>query len=142
MDYGMVRIGLAISDETKLIASPLKTLLAEKKRELTITKLLQELNLHQQQHNYQISEIIIGLPLLMNGKPGPIADEVLHFIDLFRQQTPIPINTWDERLTSVQAERSMREGNLTRKQRSKSVDAISAVILLQSYLDFKGTLPP
>lgn len=131
IDYGMVRIGLALSDERKIIASPLMILIAEKKMEHTVSKLLKELG------GYQIEEIVIGMPLLMNGKQGLLADEVKAFIEILKQQTSIPVITWDERLTTVQAERSMREGGMTRKQRSKVVDTVSAVILLQSYLDYK-----
>lgn len=141
IDYGMVRIGLALSDERKIIATPLKVILAEKKMEKTVSKILKELEEHQSNYKYQIEEIIVGLPLLMNGKQGLLADEVRDFIEHLKKQTSIPIVTWDERLTTVQAERSMREGSMTRKQRTKHVDTVSAVILLQSYLDFKGLYP-
>lgn len=137
IDYGMVRIGLAYSDERKIIATPLITLRAEKKSEQTVVKLLQELERHQKVNGYEIEEIIVGMPLLMSGKMGLSADEVNHFVLVLKQAITIPVTLWDERLTTVQAERSMREGGMTRKQRSKVVDTVSAVILLQNYLDFK-----
>lgn len=138
IDYGMARIGFALSDERKIIASPLFTLTSERRSELTIAKVIKELTRHQEEHHYFLEEIVVGLPLLLSGKSGLLADEVKHFIALLQQATPVPIVTWDERLTTVQAERSMREGNMTRKQRSKVVDTVAAVILLQSYLDHKS----
>lgn len=135
LDYGLARIGVAFSDERKIIASPLVTLQTSKKSEHTIAKLLELLRSHQEEERYTVEAIIIGLPLLLSGKSGLLADEVKHFVERFKQASDIPIILWDERLTSVQAERSMREGNLSRKKRSKLVDKVAAVILLQSYLD-------
>lgn len=136
IDYGMARIGVALSDPTKLIASPLVTLQAEKKLELTAAKLVAELTKMAQQANYEIEGIVIGLPLLLNGKLGALADEVQLLAELMRKLCTIPIHTWDERLTSVQADRSLREGHMNRKNRSKVVDKVAAVILLQNYLDY------
>jgi putative Holliday junction resolvase len=137
IDFGMARIGLAISDERKIIATPLMILTAEKKSEETVFKLLQELQKHQDSQHYTLELIVVGMPLMMSGKKGFLADEVQHFVDLLKKETPIPVITWDERLTTVQAERSMREGHMTRKQRSKVVDTVAAVIILQNYLDHK-----
>lgn len=136
IDYGMARIGLAFSDERKIIATPMKTLTAEKKSEQTIAKLVSFLREHEKDYGYQIETIAIGFPLLMSGKKGLLADEVTHFVQLLQEVFAIPIVTWDERLTSVQADRSLREGNLSRKKRSQKVDSVAAVIILQNYLDF------
>lgn len=137
LDFGLARIGIAVSDERKIIATPLVTLKAERKVEQTVGKLMQQLEAHQKEYSYQIEEIVIGLPLLMSGKMGFLADEVKIFIEALKQITSIPIITWDERLTSVQAERSLRESSLTRKKRSSLIDAVAAVIILQNYLDSK-----
>lgn len=136
IDYGMVRIGLAVSDENKIIATPMKTFIAEKKSEQTIAKLVAFLLEHEKGYGYKIESIAIGFPLLMSGKKGLLADEVTHFVKLLQEALAVPIITWDERLTSVQADRSLREGNLTRKKRSQKVDSVAAVIILQNYLDF------
>lgn len=136
IDYGMTRIGLAVSDERKIIATPLTTLIAEKKSEQTVAKLVAFLRQHEQEHGYQIEAIAIGYPLLMSGKKGLLADEVNHFVQLLQVVISVPIITWDERLTSVQADRSLREGNFTRKKRAQKVDSVAAVIILQNYLDF------
>lgn len=135
LDFGLARIGVALSDERKVIASPLFTFKADKKAEITVSKLLQALEEHQRNNNYTIEQVVIGLPLLMSGKTGFLADEVKNFIDVFKTQSAIPVVMWDERLTSVQAERSLRESSLTRKRRSKLVDTVAAVIILQNYLD-------
>lgn len=137
IDYGMVRLGIAVSDENKIIAMPLMTFYAEKKSENTVAKLVAELIKHQETNHYSIEEIVVGLPLLMSGKVGLLADEVKHFVDLLRKTISVPVITWDERLTSVQAERSMMEGNMSRRKRSKVVDKVAAVIILQNYLDHK-----
>lgn len=140
IDYGLTRIGLSLSDEQKIIATPLITFVADKKSEMTVLKLLKELTTHAETHRYRIEEIVIGLPLLMNGKKGFLADEVLHFIELLHLHTSIPITSWDERLSSVQADRALRESNMTRKKRSKTVDSVAALIILQSYLNSKVLL--
>lgn len=135
IDYGMARIGIAISDERKIIAMPLQTITVDKGSVKTVAKIVQELTNHQQQNRYVIEEIIIGLPLLLSGKQGLLADEVKHFAELLGKSCPYPIRLWDERLTTVQAERSMREGNMSRKKRAKVVDTVAAVIILQNYLE-------
>lgn len=137
IDYGMRRLGLALSDERQVIATPLETLEGEQKTEQTIAKLLAFVTQLQQKLQCEIEEVVIGLPLMMSGKTGFLADEVKHFVEVFSQSTSLPIRTWDERLTTVQAERSLREGPFTRKKRSKLVDKVSAAIILQNYLDYK-----
>lgn len=138
IDYGMVRIGVALSDERKIIASPITTFRALKQMKETVKELLAELLQHGQAYGYEIEEIVVGLPLMMSGKQGLQADEVMHFVGLLRELTSIPVVTWDERLTSAQAERAMKEGGMSRKKRSQAVDRIAAVIILQSYLDQKA----
>ncbi len=137
IDFGMSRLGIAISDERQIIATPFQTIKAEKKTEQTIILILNLLSQLQQTYKCEIEEIIVGLPLMMSGRKGLQADEVKHFVELLSKATPIPVRTWDERLTTVQAERSLRESQMTRKKRSKVVDIVSAAIILQSYLDFK-----
>lgn len=139
VDYGLKRIGLALSDERKIIATPLSTFPAERRSEQTVAKLLEHLQKLQETNKYTLEEIVVGLPLMMNGSTGFLADEVKHFVQLLQQALPIPVRTWDERLTSVQADRSLRESSMTRKKRSKVVDTVSAAIILQSYLDSRVT---
>lgn len=138
IDFGMSRLGLAISDERQIIASPFQTIQAEKKAEQTVAKVAAALLDLQKSYGCEIEKIIVGMPLMMSGRTGFLADEVNHFVKLLSEAIAIPIQTWDERLTTVQAERSLRESNLSRKKRSKVVDIVSAAIILQSYLDLKN----
>lgn len=134
IDYGLARLGLALSDERQVIALPYKVLLAHRTAAYTVRALQKEIALLPS----PLQEITIGLPLMMSGRNGLLADEVQHFATLLRAALPqIPVILWDERLTSVQAERSLREGSFSRKQRSQRVDVVAAVLLLQSYLDYK-----
>lgn len=136
IDFGIARIGLACSDPGKIIALSMPTLKTEHSTEKTLRKLLQALTDHQKELSYSIEVIVVGLPLLLNGKKGFLADEVEHFVSGLRLLVaPIPVITWDERMTSVQAERSLKEGNMNRKTRTKFVDAVAASLILQSYLD-------
>lgn len=134
IDFGLARLGLAISDEMKIIATPLPTLQAEKKGEETVNKLLAFLEQHRAENHYDLEKIVIGMPLMMDGKVGHLADEVKHFISLLQAKIQVPIIAWDERLTTVMAERSLREASLSRKKRAQKVDSISALIILQNYL--------
>jgi putative holliday junction resolvase len=137
LDFGLARIGIAMSDLQKIIATPLSTFICERKTVLTVQKLAKELKQHAETNRYTIQEIVIGMPFLMSGKKGILADEVVHFIELLKAEIDSPIFTWDERLTSVQAEKSLREGNLTRKKRTRYVDVVAATLILQNYLDYK-----
>lgn len=138
VDYGIKRIGLALSDERQIIASPLEVVESEKKNSQTVNKLLKLIADIEQRYRCEIEEIVIGLPLMMNGKQGFLADEVSHFVNLLTASSAIPIRLWDERLSTVQAERALRESDMTRKKRAKVVDRVSAAIILQSYLDMKS----
>lgn len=135
IDYGQARFGIAISDETKLIAMPIATIQVDGKSEKNAIKILSEITKIAEEKQFDIEKIVIGLPLMMSGKFGLQADDVLHFVNLLQKMTNIPIITWDERLTTVQAEKSLREGSMSRKKRSKVIDKVAAVIILQSYLD-------
>lgn len=137
IDFGMARLGVAISDEMQVIATPFQTIQAAKKAEFTVAKIVDLIAQLQEMHSCEIEEIIVGLPLMMSGRTGFQADEVKHFVQLLSHATSIPVRTWDERLSTVQAERSLRESHMTRKRRSKVVDIVSAAIILQSYLDHK-----
>ncbi|MDP1880060.1 MAG: Holliday junction resolvase RuvX [Parachlamydiaceae bacterium] len=137
VDFGLKRFGIALSDESQIIATPLQTFLAEKKIDITIKNFLTLIAQLESNYLCQIEEIVIGLPLKMSGQMSLMGDEVNFFIQLLAQQTTIPIKKWDERLTTVQAERSLHLAGLNRKDRTKVVDKVSAAITLQSYLDFK-----
>jgi putative Holliday junction resolvase len=130
IDYGLARIGVARSDPMKVLASPLTTIQTERKLELTLAKVAEEIGKHN------IEKVVVGNPLHMNGKSGCQSDEVREFASrLETLLVDIPVVLWDERLTTVQAERAMREGGMNRKKRMKVVDSVAAVLILQSFLD-------
>lgn len=128
IDFGLKRIGLALTDEKKIIASPFKTIETQKNHEKTIEVLLLALK------GYEIEKIIIGMPFKLNGQKGTIFDEVNLFISKLKEKTDIPIVPLDERFTTTIAENALREAEMNRKQRSKVIDSVAAAILLESYL--------
>ena len=138
IDFGLKRIGIAISDSMQVIASPFQTVQAEKTTDQTVQKILHLLESDAKERGYTIETIVIGMPYQLNGKKGFMADEVSHFMEAMTKQTAIPLTTWDERLTSAQAERSLKEAKMNRKKRAQVVDRVSAVIILQNYLDQRG----
>ena len=129
VDYGLARLGIALSDEQKIIVAKSFAMKAEKKANLTAVKL------HEILQSYTVEKIIIGLPLHLNGKKGFLADETLHFISCLEKLVNIPIVPIDERLSTCQAEKVLREANLNRKKRAGLIDAVTATILLECYLD-------
>lgn len=130
IDFGLKRIGLAISDENQILASSLGVIEAGKSSGETIRIILDALA------SFEIERIIVGYPLHLNGKVGFLADEVKHFVSLLQKEVDFPVVCVDERLTTVQAERSLIEGGMNRKKRAKVIDAVSAVILLQAHLGY------
>jgi putative holliday junction resolvase len=134
IDYGTVRIGLAISDISKKIAFPLKNIVAKKASNISVlTKLLDEIA----QLTPEIDAIVVGLPLRLNGKDSRMTIEVRLFADMLKEKTKLPLIMWDERLTSSYANTCMKEGMVKRKQRNKLCDPLAAAIFLQNYLDAK-----
>lgn len=129
VDFGTVRIGLALSDPSKILASPMTTLQAKKKGEATAQILLDAIA------NRDVELIVIGLPLLLSGKDSETTTTVRKFAALLETLTNIPIILWDERLTSKQVERTLIDGNMRREKRITLMDTLCASLILQSYLD-------
>ena len=128
IDCGSKRIGVALSDETATIGQPLEFVAAEPlssafKRLADIVR------------DRQVGEIVVGLPRNMNGTYGPAADKTREFVAGLQQHVSVPIKTWDERLTSAQANRVLIASGMRRDKRKTKVDQTAAAILLQSYLD-------
>lgn len=124
IDFGMKRCGLAISNETKTIALPWTTTTGG------LTSLISTI----QKREKEIEQIIIGLPLLMNGTKGEMALTVEAFAKKIELALQIPIVLIDERLSSKHAESALRETGQSRKTRSEKTDETAAALLLQSYL--------
>ncbi|MBC2576791.1 Holliday junction resolvase RuvX [Peptostreptococcus canis] len=130
LDIGDATIGVALSDIMGITAQGIKTIKREsKKKDIEeIKKIIIENN---------VNLIVSGLPKNMNGTIGPQAEKVTKFCDLLKEETGLEVDYWDERLSTVSAEKLLIEGSVSRKSRKKVVDKLAAVIILQNYLDFK-----
>ena len=128
LDHGTKRIGVAVSDEMKVIATPLEYIPAEPFAGFLarLKEILRE---------KEIEMILIGMPRNMDGSYGPAALKVQEFVAVLKDAVAIPIKTLDERLTTVQAQRFLIQGNVRREKRKEKVDKTAAAILLQCYLD-------
>ncbi len=128
LDHGTKRIGIAVSDELKMIAQPLEFIPAE-----PFARFLERLK--ELLREKEVELILVGLPRNMDGSHGPAALKVQEFVAVLKSALTVPIKLWDERLTSTQANRSLIEGKVRRDKRKEKVDKTAAAILLQSYLD-------
>jgi len=131
LDHCTKRIGIALSDELKMIAQPLEFVPAAP-FDSFLTRLRELLE------QKEVELILVGMPRNMNGTYGPAAEKVQEFVAALKQTVAVPIKTWDERLTSAQANRLLIQGNVRRDSRKEKVDKMAAAILLQSYLDSLG----
>ncbi len=121
-------MGLAISDELGVVAQPLEYVMAE-----PFDKFLSRLK--EIVREKQVELLLVGMPRNMDGSYGPAALKVQEFIAVLQGVIGIPIKSWDERLTSAQANRLLIQANVRRDKRKEKVDKMAAAILLQSYLD-------
>ncbi len=133
LDFGEKRIGISMSDPAGRIAYPLETVPGGERFLERLTQILSQ---------GEVGRIIIGLPRNMDGSLGPKAKEVLHFAKILQDRFGIPVETWDERLTTVEAERYLRESGLSPRKRKLKVDRVASQILLQSYLDARAASSP
>jgi len=127
IDLGDARVGVAVSDDLGMLAHPLETISTQStnvvKRVLTLAS------------ERSAETIIVGMPRNMNGSHGPASDKAKAFIEELRRETTLPVVSWDERLSTVSAQRALQEaGRNTRKQKSV-IDQVAAQIILQSWLD-------
>jgi putative Holliday junction resolvase len=132
VDYGEKRIGLAVSDPLGLFAQPLEAVevagdLGD--AAMRVVEFARELG---------ATEILLGLPRQMDNTLGTKAEEVLAFKELLEKAVDLPVITWDERLSTAQAERHLRETGWSRRKRQRRVDMVAAQIILQGYLDFRN----
>lgn len=131
LDVGEKTIGVAVSDELGFTAQGIEVV-----RRANLENDLQRLS--EIISEYSIEEIVVGLPKNMNGSLGPRAKWVMEFVEILNNKFKIKTICWDERLTTVAADRTLIEADVSRKKRKKVVDKIAAILILQGYLDSKG----
>jgi putative Holliday junction resolvase len=130
IDFGRVRIGVAISDELRFLAHPLETIPANKNSGKRIAEIVRE---------RKIDKVVVGIPRHMSGELGTAANEALEFATTLRALVPCKVETWDERLTTVAANRALRDAGRKARDTRKFVDQVAAQMILQSYLDRENT---
>ena len=131
LDVGDATIGVAISDPLKIIAQGLASVRrVELKEDLRLIRRLVE--------EHEAEKIVVGLPKMMSGELGVQAQKVQSFVESLRKEVEIPIVFWDERLTTVAANRYLIEADMSRRKRKKVVDKVAATLILQGYLDSIG----
>lgn len=134
LDYGSRTVGVAISDELLLTAQGIETVCRTQANKLRQTlariKALCE--------EYDVEEIVLGFPKNMNNTIGDRAEKSLEFAEMLKKRTGLPVVMWDERLTTVEANRTLMETGVRREHRKEYIDQIAAVFILQGYLDRKS----
>jgi putative Holliday junction resolvase len=130
LDVGDKLIGVALSDETATLASGLETIrrVGPKKDVRAIVELVRE---------HEVAEVVVGLPRKLDGSLGPQAQKVIAFMEALRGAVKVPVVPWDERFTSVVATQALIEGDRSRRERKALVDKVSAILILQNYLDYR-----
>ena len=131
LDYGSKTVGVAISDPFGITAQGIETI--ERKEENKLRKTLARIE--ELVKEYEVEKIVLGFPKNMNNTIGERAEKSLELKAMLERRIGIPVIMWDERLTTVEAERTLIESNVRRENRKKYVDKIAAVFILQGYLD-------
>ena len=133
LDYGDRRIGVALSDAFGWTAQGLEVIDRKDVGEEGDVRRIRELV-----REHGVEEIVIGLPKNMNGTVGPRGEICIAFADKLKATLSMPVHLWDERLTTVAAERTLLDADVSRRKRKQVIDKMAAAILLQNYLDSRG----
>lgn len=128
LDVGSKTIGLAVSDPLGITAQGLETIRRKNKR-MDMEQLARIVR------DYQVSEIVVGYPLRLSGAEGTQSEKMRHFAEELRKRFDLPVHLWDERLTSSQANRVLREMELSIQKRAGAVDRMAATLILQSWME-------
>ena len=131
LDYGTKTVGVAISDALGLTAQGIETI--ERKEENTLRRTCARIE--ELIREYEVEKIVLGFPKHMNNDVGERAEKSLEFKAMLERRTGLEVVMWDERLTTVAAERTLIESKVRREDRKKYIDKIAAVFILQGYLD-------
>jgi putative Holliday junction resolvase len=126
LDFGRVRIGVAVSDELQLLAHPLETIAANEQSIARVAEIVRERN---------VDHVVVGIPRQLSGKIGAAATEASQFAEKLRTILPCAIVAWDERLTTVAAHRALREAGKKTRATRDYIDQVAAQMILQGYLD-------
>jgi putative Holliday junction resolvase len=134
LDVGSKRIGVAVSDPLGITAQGLDTIQRQNKRKdwEALGEVLKK---------YQVAEIVVGLPLRLSGAEGTQSGKMRQFAEDLKAKFKLPVHLWDERWTSTEANRLLRETNLSIEKRGKAVDRMAAILILQSWLASRESLP-
>lgn len=127
IDFGLARIGIAISDPMQVVATALETALAKEGPQGVLDRV--------KDYRSEIGSFVVGLPLELSGKMGTMAQGAKAFAEALEKLSGLPVQMWDERLTSAQAEKGLKSAGFNRKKRAQKSDAAAAVLILQSFLD-------
>ncbi len=130
IDFGMRRIGIAISDSTATVSRLFEVIDLQKEKKI-FNKLASVVK------DNGIIEVIIGLPKNMDGSLGPQAEKTIEFSKELEKNIEVPVKLWDERLTTVAAQRVLIDADVSRKKRKQVIDGLAAQLILQGYLDWK-----
>ena len=133
LDVGSKTIGVAITDPLGITAQGLETLRRKNKR-------LDFEQLARLVRSYEVSEIVVGYPLRLSGVEGRQSEQMQLFAEELRKKFGLPVHLWDERLTSREANRILREAELSIKKRREAVDRLAAVLILQSWMQARGAV--
>lgn len=131
LDVGEKRIGLAVSDPLGITAQGLGVLI-RRDRESDLARLLEVAR------EYHVQEIVVGFPRHMDGRPGKQAAAIMELGRTLGVALGVPVASWDERLTTVEADRVLLQADLSRRRRRRVVDQVAAVLILQSYLEYRS----
>jgi putative Holliday junction resolvase len=131
IDHGTRRMGLAVTDPLGITAQGIDTLQRKNKRADfgRLERIIRE---------YQIKEIVLGNPLRMSGQEGTQSQKVAEFAEELRQRFQLPVQLWDERLTSAEANRLLRDAEVSTQKRVQAVDRMAAVLILQSFMQSRS----
>jgi putative Holliday junction resolvase len=131
VDNGRKRVGLALSDPGETFSSPLRVL-QRRSTEQVVAEVAEVCRAED------VGAVVVGLPLNMDGTRGQMAQEAQRLGDLIAEATGLPVELWDERLSSVSAERHLIDADMSRARRKRTIDKVAAQIILQSYLDARA----
>jgi putative Holliday junction resolvase len=131
LDVGQKRIGVAVSDPLGITAQGLEVLI-RKDPESDLARLLEVAR------EWRVQEIVVGLPRHMDGREGKQAPAIMELAQALGDALAAPVTPWDERLTTVEAERVLIQADLSRRRRRQVVDQVAAVLILQSYLEYRN----